>query len=177
MLETVLYIGMIAILLPASVSFVLQLEQQRGVADARTRMEQTAGLVFAQLTTDFAAADGVRVSTSTLGVNPSTFRFTDAGGTAVVIDAPTVSVAFPGGTQDVRRLRMQVGAASPVYLTDGDIDVTQWQVVALRDSANVLTGVRVSLDMAMIAATTDAYRKATFTGDTTIALSPHTIEQ
>ncbi len=176
LLETVLYIGLMMIILPSMVTFVLQLHGEELLFDARTRMEQTAGMVFSELQIALTASDAVTTSTSTLGANPSTLRFQDASGTTVVIDCPTVAVSFPGGTQNVRRLRMQTGAGPAVWLTDGEIDVTTWQVSTVRDSSGILTGLRISLDTAMVAPTTDALRSATFSGDTTIALSPHTIE-
>lgn len=176
LLETVLYIGMLMVALPTMVSFVLQISQQDLLFDARTRMEQTAALVLNELQNTIAAADAIRTSTSTLGVNPSTVRLTDDNGDAVVIDCPTVAVTMPGGnTQNVRRLRMQTGTSAPVWITDGEIDVTKWHVSAVRDSANTLTGLRIEFDMAMIAPSA-TQRNATFTGDTTISLSPHTIE-
>lgn len=176
LLETVLYIGMLMVALPTMVSFVLQISQQELLFDARTRMEQTAGLVLSELQNTVVAADAVRTSTSTLGVNPSTLRLTDGNGNAVVVDCPTVAVTMPGGnTHNVRRLRMQTGVSPAVWLTDGEIDVTKWQVSTVRDSANTLTGLRIEFDTAMIAPSA-TQRNATFTGDTTISLSPHTIE-
>lgn len=176
LLETVMYVGITMMVLPFMVNFVLQVHDEQELFDSRTRMEQSAGLLFAELSQELTAADAVRTSSSTLNANPSTLRFTDANGNAVVIDRLTVAVTFPGGTQNVNRLRMQVGTAAPVYLTDGEIDVTEWKVVALRDSSNVLTGLRISMDYAMIQPGADAYRKAAFAGDTTISLSPHTVE-
>lgn len=177
LLEVVLYIGIIMIILPAMVAFVFRLQGQQSLFDARTRMGQSAEAVHSVLTRTIVSADAVRTSTSSLGVSPSTLRFLGADGVAVVLDSPTVSATLPSGAvQDVRRLRMQVGAASPVYLTDSDIDVTSWRVDAVRDSADVLTGLRVELGFAMLAPTVSPLRTATFTGTTTFDLSPQTIE-
>lgn len=177
LLETVLYIGVFMVAMPMLVSFIVQVHRQSNLFDTRTRMEQTAGLVFADLADLVTSADAVRVSTSTLAANPSTLRLTDADGALVVVDCPTVAVDFAGTTQQVRRLRMQVGANPAVYITDNDLDVTEWQVTAIRDSAGVLTGLRVNMDFAMVNPTGDAYRSATFAADTTLPLSPHTTEQ
>lgn len=176
LIETVIYIGLIVITLPAFVIFILHTQSQYVLFDARTRMEQTAALTFSELQTTFTAADAITTSTSTLGVNPSVLRFQNASGNTVVIDAPTVATAFPSGMQNVRRLRMQVGASPAVYLTDGDIDVTEWQVSAVRNSVGTLTGVRVNIDFAMLGATNGVYRGSTFSADTTFGLSPHAIE-
>lgn len=176
LLETVLYIGLMMIVLPMMVTFILRLHERQTLFDARTRMEQTAAVVLHELQTTLTAADAVTVSTSTLSVNPSVLHLTDGNGALVVIDAPTVSTEFVGGTQNVLRLRMQTGTNPAVWLTDSDIDVAQWHVTTLRDSASVLTGLRINFDMAMIAPAGDVNRSAAFAGDTSIALSPHTIE-
>lgn len=176
LLEVTLYIGLLAIVLPASVIFLLRVREAQENYDARLRMEQTAAIVRSELNTQIAAADSISVSTSTLNAAQSVLRFTDDSGTTIIIDAPTTTYAFPGGNQSVKRLRMQIGANPAFYLTDPEIDVTEWRVQVVRNSDNDLTGLRISLDMAMLNAGTDAYRQAEFEGDTTIALSPHTIE-
>ena len=177
LLEVVLYIGMLMIVLPAMVMFVFHLQGQQGLFDARMRMGQSAEAVRGVLTDTLVSADAIRTSTSTLGVNPSTLRLMDVDGVTVIIDCPTVSVTFPSGNaHDVRRLRMQIGAADPVYLTDTDIDVTSWRVDVVRDSASVLTGLRVNLAFAMVTPTAGVLREATFSGTTTFDLSSQTIE-
>jgi hypothetical protein len=174
-LETVLYIALLAIILPAMVVFLLQIEIEHVTFDARTRMEQTAALSFSELQTTLTAAKAITTSTSTLGVNPSVLRFQDASGTTITIDCPSVSVTLPGGTQSVRRLRIQTGNSPAVYLTDSDIDVSNWQVTAVNNSKGLLTGLRFNVSLIMLGVTQGVYRGANFTSDTTISLSPHTI--
>ena len=175
LLETVLYIGLLAIILPAMAVFFLQVQLQHVAFDARTRLEQTAALTFSELQNNLTAAQAITTSTSTFGVNPSILRFKDVSGATVVIDCPSVSVVFPGGSQNVRRLRMQTGAAPAIYLTDSDIDVTSWQVTTIKNSADVLTGLRFNVNFALLGATKSVYRKAAFKSNTTISLAPQTI--
>ncbi|HCC83362.1 TPA: hypothetical protein DEP96_00770 [Candidatus Uhrbacteria bacterium] len=175
LLETVLYIGLLAIILPAMAVFFLQVQLQHVAFDARTRLEQTAALTFSELQNNLTSAQTITTSTSTLGVNPSILRFTNSAGATVVIDRPTVSTSFPSGSQNVRRLRLQTGTAPAVYLTDSDVDVATWQVSTIKNSANILTGLRFSVNFALLGATQSVYRKATFTSDTTISLAPQTI--
>ncbi len=175
LLEAVIYIGLVALILPVMVVFILQVQMQHVALDARTRLEQTAALTFHELQTDITSANTITTSTSTLSTNPSVLHFTNSTGSAVTIDCPSVSTVFAGGSQNVHRLRMQVGAAAAVYLTDYDVDVTTWQVETIKNSANVLTGLRFSLKYALLGATKDVYRSANFTGQTTISLSPQTV--
>ncbi|MCR4311873.1 MAG: hypothetical protein NUV56_01180 [Candidatus Uhrbacteria bacterium] len=176
LIETVLYIGLLAITLPYMTSFLIKTQSEHRMFDARTRMEQTAGLVFQDLNYSLTKADSISITTSTLDVVASTFTFHDDAGTLIMIDCPTVSTSFLSGTQNVRRLRYQSGTGAATYLTDSDIDVTEWRVTAIRDSSDVLTGMRISLDLAMLGTDGSPYNDATFAGDTTISLQPHTIE-
>lgn len=176
LLETALYIGLIAITLPFMSSFLIQTQAEQQMLGARTRMEQSASLVMHEMTYALTKADGISTSTSTLNSDASVFRFHDDTGTTITIDRPTVIVNFTSGTQNVRRLRYQRGADPAVYLTDDNIDVTEWRVVAIRDSANVLTGVRISLDLAMLASNGSPFRNSSFSGDTTVSLQGHTVE-
>lgn len=176
LLEMVIYIGLLTIAVPGAVAFLLRLQQSHIQSDARMRMEQTAAVVLSELQNKITAANSITTSSSTLNTTHSTLSFIDDTGTTIVIDAPSTTATFPSGTQTVRRLRVQIGASPAIYLTDPEIDVTEWRVVALRNSDGDLTGLRFNMDYAMLHADLGAYRDATFTGDTTIALQPHTIE-
>lgn len=177
LLETVLYIGVISIVLPTFTIFVLHVWQQQIKFDARMRLEQTSALVFLELSHDLTEADAIQVSTSTLGTDASVLRFKDKDGTAMVIELVSTTISFSGTNQTVRRLRLTRGSNTPVWLTEPEHDVTQWRVDVVRNATSVLTGLRVSFDAALINNTNKIYRDATFAGDTTFALSPSTLEQ
>ncbi|KKW30498.1 MAG: hypothetical protein UY72_C0011G0010 [Candidatus Uhrbacteria bacterium GW2011_GWD2_52_7] len=175
LLETVIYIGLLAITLPYMTSFLLKTQSEHQVFQARTQMEETAGILLSQLSYDISGADDISTSTSTLGTDDSALKFHDDFGTLITIDRPTVAVNFESGSQNVRRLRYQHGNDPAVYITGDAIDVTQWRVVAVRDSTNTLTGVHISLNLAMLNPGTP-YRNAAFLADTTLSLQPHTVE-
>ena len=177
LLETVMYIGVISIVLPTFTIFVLHVWQQQIKFDARMRLEQTSSLVFLELSHDLIEADAIQVSTSTLGTDTSLLQLQDKDGTAMVIDTVSTSINFSGTNQTVRRLRLTRGSNTPVWLTEPEYSVSQWRVDAVRNASNVLTGLRVSFDAALINNTSKIYRDATFAGDTTFALSPSTLEQ
>lgn len=176
LLETMLYIGIIAIVLPAFTLFILHIWEEQIGFDARMRLEQTASIIFLEATQEITEADAIQISTSTLGTDASIFRFTDKDGENVVIDSTSTVISFSGVNQTVHRLRMQQGAEAAVWLTDPEQDVTQWRVEAVRNTTNTLTGIRISLDAELINSAGKVYRNASFAGDTTVALSPHTSE-
>ncbi|MEK9155467.1 MAG: type II secretion system protein [Patescibacteria group bacterium] len=176
LLETMVYIGIFSVVLPAFTIFVLHSWQQQIGFDARMRLEQSTSLIFLEVSNSLTEADAILVSTSTLATDTSILRFQDANGAAVVIDVSSTTVNFSGTNQTVRRLRLQRGSSTPVWLTEPEHDVTQWRVEVVRNTTNVLTGLRVSLDAQLLNTSGNVYRNATFAADTTFALSPHTIE-
>lgn len=177
LLEMVLYIGLFMIVVPSFTLFIVHIWQQETGFDARIRLEQTAALIFLEATQSITEADAITLSTSNLGTDASTLRFTDANGSAVVLDTSLESIDFNGTTQSVRRLRLQRGGNPAVWLTDPEQQVTQWRIDAVRNSAGTLTGLRFQFDAELLNKTSNISRNATFAADTVIALSPHTIEQ
>ncbi len=96
-------------------------------------------------------------------------REIDNSGATVAIDLVTIG--------PVRRLRFQRGADPIVYLTPADIDVVVWRIEAVRrDSDEKLTGLQLDFDLALLNPDATPYRGVSFQGETTIALSPQTIE-
>lgn len=177
LLETILYIALLAIIFPPTVAALLRLSQETSLFDVQHRMDAQAGTILSQMTTDVTRAASVSTSQSTLGANPSTLRFTDATGLTVIVDRPTTTVTLPGGNQTIRRLRMQRGSTASFWLTDPDIDVSSFTVQAVRNASSVLTGLRLHLSAVMPnAAANSPYRSASFVADTTVVLQPQTIE-
>ncbi|HBR80957.1 MAG: hypothetical protein UX09_C0009G0017 [Candidatus Uhrbacteria bacterium GW2011_GWE2_45_35] len=142
LIETVVVIALLIIVLPITIFSLVRLGRDSAYFSLRQRISSSANLIFSELSNELTSAQFFSVSTSTLGVNPSTFIFTDQDGLIVTIDRPTDTVAFPGGNQEIKRLRLTRGP-EVVWLTDADVDVTNWMVQAVRDSSNNLTGIRI----------------------------------
>lgn len=177
LVETLIYIGLLVVILPPLVIALVRVTRQVSLLDIRNRIQTSAALISSQITSDVTQASQIKVSTSTLGSSPSTLVFLDAAGQSVTIDRPTETVSFPGGDQVVRRLRMTRGASPAFYLTDPDVDVSAWQVDLVRNSANVLTGLRFHVDISTVnQSVTDPYQNARFSSDFTVDLQPHTIQ-
>ena len=177
LLETILYVAIIAIILPPTVSSLVRLSQETSLYDIRFRMDSQAEMVLSRLTLDLTQAASVSTSLSTLGADPSALRFVDSAGQTVIVDRSSTTVAFPGGNQTVRRLRMQRGSSAAFWLTDPDIDVSSFTVTAVRNATAVLTGLRIHLSAAMPAAAgVSPYQQADFVADTTVGLQPQTTE-
>lgn len=177
LLETMIYIALFVMIIPTFTLFIMHVWQEQINFDGRMRVEQTASLIGLELQQAIAEADAITTSTSTLGSDSGVLRFRDAENIAVVIDVVTTVISFTGTDQTVHRLRMQRGTDAAVWLTEPEQDVLQWRVDAVRNDANALTGLRIGLNVELLSSdAATPYRNAAFDADTTIALSPHTIE-
>ncbi len=175
LLETVIYIGLLSLLLTSTVVFSLGLLQKVDVIDSRVRMEEKADLVLDELSNEITQAQSVNITGSTLGVAGSSLVFVDASGVSVTIDRASDSVDFPAGAQSVNRLRIQRGAVAD-WLTDGDISVESWNVQAVRDSSTTLTGLNIELYLDLLNDDGSVFRQAQFDASTTISLNGQTSE-
>ena len=176
-IETVLYIGLIAIILPTMFLSLVYTTRIISLLDVRHEIALSSTTILSLFTKEVSEAQHIRTSLSTFGSNPSTFVYVDSLGVLVTIDRPTVSVTLPGGNQTVRRLRMQRGASASFYLTDPDVDVVSFQADPVRNSSGVLTGLRIHLDLDHTAQSVpDPLQKAQFVSDVTLDLQPHTTE-
>lgn len=176
LLETVLYVAILIIALPALLMFTLQLQQEQGLIAARSRMEQTEALVGSQMTYELTQSDAIDITGSTLGVDSSVFVFQDDIGTVITIDRTTDNITFGETLQAVNRLRYKKGAEPAIWISDPDLDVTQWNVQAVRDSSSNLTGIRIQYQIEMLNPGGSPFRNVSVSSDSTIVLQPHSIE-
>lgn len=177
LVETLVYIALLALILPPLVISLIRVTRQVSLLDIRNRINTTTTLVSSELTKDLTEATQIRVSQSTLGSSPSTFVFLDSTGQVVTIDRPSVVVSYSGGNQITHRLRMTKGSSPSIYLTDPDLDVVSWQVDTVNNSSSVLTGIRFHLDLATgNQSLTDPFLQARFVSDFTVNLQPQTIQ-
>lgn len=175
LIETVLYIGILSIILPALTLFLLNLSLQFRVMDPRVRMEQKASIIHEQIQNELVSAYAINTTASTLGIDDSILVLVDKDGQTVTIDTADDLVSFPGNDVVVRRLRYQRGATPAIWLTDADFEIDEWIVYEVRDSFGTLTGLRFLLGMRLLN-NDDVYRNTEFGSGSTIELQPHTGE-
>jgi len=175
LVETVVVIALLIIILPVTVSSLIRLGRESAYFSLLQRINSSSTLIFSELSNELTSAKSFNVSTSTLGVNPSLFVFTDKNDAVVTIDRPTATVTLPGGDQEIYRLRLSRGT-EVVWLTDSDVDVTNWTVNVVRNSSNVLTGIRIQATFAAANKENLPLRNAELSTDFTIALPSSVIE-
>ncbi|MCR4314420.1 MAG: hypothetical protein NUV84_04205 [Candidatus Uhrbacteria bacterium] len=175
LIETVLYIGLLAVLVPSFVTITLGFIQKSDAVDPVIRMEQKAALVFSEMANELARAQSVNVTASTLGVEDSSFVFVDEDGESVTLHREADTVSFVGGDQQVERLVWETAVASQ-WVTDADMEVETWNVSIVRDGDGVLTGVNVLLTLQVLNADGSPLRELALTTQTTIYIRPYTTE-
>lgn len=175
LVETVVYIGLLAIILPFIFGFFISLTEQSNSIDPRVRMQQKASVLFSLMNYEITSSESIDITNSTLETDTSTFIFVDDNGDTVTIDSPQEVIDFTGNSQTVQRIRLQRGVSSAVYLTDEDINVTKWNIQPVRDSGGILSGMNIEMTFRMLEPT-GVYRGTSFDSETTISLQPQTAE-
>ena len=108
-LETVLYIGLFAVIIPAATIFFLQFTQTSDLSARRAQIEQTAGIAISHFNTELARANAWNMSGSTLGSVSSILVYTNHAGESVTIERVQDTIDFDGTPQQVGRLRATEG--------------------------------------------------------------------
>lgn len=175
LIETVLYIGLLALILPSFVLFTLGFLQKNNDVDMRIRMEQKASLLLWELEEELTSATTLNITASLLERENSSLIFLDASGNPVTLDRPSVAVMFPGGEKTVQRLRMTRNTESE-WITDADMSVENWFLEPVRNSSGILTGLRVSLTLQTLNEDGNVIGDEQWSSTTTMHLLPHITE-
>lgn len=176
LIETVIYIGILAIVLPSLIILLISVTQKVTRADARIRIAQTIAALQTQLNHELLEALSINMSTSILGINPSTLRFTSQSGEIITLDRQATTVTFGDTQQTINRLRWQRGVNASLWLTDPNLHVFLFSVDPIRDGTNTLRGLRINIGIELINTSVTQERSATWSSSTTTSLSPSTTE-
>jgi hypothetical protein len=175
LVETILYVGLLAVIVTAFVGLLSQLVVIQARTSTGGRLAENAAIALHFVSTDLPRAQSVNVSGSTLGSQASVLRYTNADGTAVIIDTVVVPITFSGVVQNVRRLRYQAGGVTS-YLTDTEVNVVTWQVDDARTTTSDLSGLNIVLEVEILNEQATGYRQGTVRHQTTIGLTSLTAE-
>src|SRR3989339_896504 len=173
LLETVLYIGLLAIVLPLLTGFFLQFAQRHSVVDFRTRAEHQAAQIFTMLSFELGQANAIDVTNSTFGSTDSVLVFTDTDGLSVTLQNPTSLEQIGGEEQTIRRLQFERDGNMAYFLTDYRAQVPVWNVEAVRNNEGLLTALNITLEIETFDSSTTLFESARTSMQTTIALQPY----
>ena len=174
-LETVLYIGLFAVIIPAATVFFLQFAQTNDLSARRAQMEQAAGMTISHMNTELARANAWNITGSTLGSVNSVFVYTNHVGESVTIERALDTVDFDGTPQTVGRLRTLVGADPAEWITPPQINVVVFQLDEVENSLGATAGLNIALELFMLNPSGGPFRGAEFASQITFALRPATI--
>lgn len=175
LIETVLYIGLLAVLMPTFVIVTLGYIQKSDIVNPRIRMEENAATLFSELHSQLTQAQSIVVTVSSLGSDDSSFVFVDVNGATVTMSRVTDTVTFVGGDQDVERLAW-ITASGSEWITDADMSVDAWNVSVVRDEDGILTGVNFLITVSVLNPDGSPFRDISFSSDTTVQLQPYIVE-
>lgn len=175
LIETILYIGLLAVLMPTFVIVTLGYIQKSDMVNPRIRMEEKAATLFSELHSQLTQAQSIVVTASSLGSDDSSFVFVDANGTTVTMSRVTGTITFVGGDQDVERLAWTTASGSE-WITDADMSVDAWNVSVVRDADGTLTGVNFLITVSVLNPDGSPFRDISLSSDTTVQLQPYIVE-
>lgn len=169
LLETIIYIGLLAIILPLSVTFLINIRniQQRNINE--WRVEDTSSLLLSELKIELSEATAIDISNSSLDSEFSSLVYQDRNNDTFTLQVENDSFLIHNETHDINRLR-KVGDSSQ-WLTPDQINITRWGIEPIRDEyRGTLTGLRLMIEIS-------PYNQATQQDDptpliTTIYLTP-----
>lgn len=176
LLETVIYVALLAIVLPMTMMFFLRTWAHVDRLDPRLEIEQTAGSLFSLLSFEVSSAQQIHSGSSRFADDAGKIELVDDEAQVLTIESVQDTIDFSGTLQNVQRVRLVRGAGAPVWLTDRKIDVERFRFDPIRDSGGLLTGLRLDVSFTQINKDADAFRKSSFEQTTALWLSPHTIE-
>lgn len=169
LVETMVVIALLIIILPVTISTLIRLGRESAYFGLLQRINSSSNLILSNFSNELTSAKSFSISSSVLGVNSSTFIYVDKDNNTVTIDRPLATVTLPGGDQEIHRLRLSRGTET-VWLTDSDIDVTNWTVDIVRNSSGVLSGLRIQTTFAAANKENLPLRNAELSTDFTITL-------
>ena len=175
LVETIIYIGILAVVLPAMVLLLIGMTEQTQLIDTRARIEQRAATLQTEIARSLVSATAVDVTQSVFGSPEGKLVYINDAGETITISNKSTDVFFSNGPKTIQRISYIRGANEEVWLTDPDMNVTSLQFDAVRDSSMTLTG--INLDFSIELSNPDSvYRSANFSASSTTALQGQTIE-
>lgn len=175
LLETVIYIAIVAIILPALALFIINVVGRQEQLAERIQISQTTALVVDELRYEVQEAQYVSITGSTFGVNPSSLRFTDRNGVVNTVTAVNSTYTADGKSHTVKRLQLTQGAVTS-FMTGNEVTVDTFTVNYVRNSAGDLSGLNIDLVVKPLATATTAQSALTLTLSTTIWLNSYVQE-
>lgn len=176
LIETVLAVSIFLIVLPILLRLALSSVQAYQTIESKIRYEETVGLIFLELENQITGAKSIKISASNLNIDNGKLVFINNNSKTITIERPDTTLSFPNGDLIVHRLSYQADANPPFWLSDANIEVASWKIEAVRNSTDVLTGLRFHIKLQQLNPSFET-QPLSYETTTTMALQGQTIEQ
>lgn len=176
LLETILFIALVAIILPALALFVINLIERQDRLSTQLLVRQSAALAFQEMQQEIQLAQAISLSTSTVSSDTSSLSYVDGSGVLRTIRYATDTFTASGTNRTIGRLQASSGGQD-TWLTTSDLTVTVFRVDPVRNSEGVLTALNIALTLSPHVVENSSQTASVLVLDTTISLLPYATEE
>ncbi|MBU4315364.1 hypothetical protein KJ673_03080 [Patescibacteria group bacterium] len=154
LIETVLYIGLIMILLPSMVLILLAVEKNQAHSSTHMFIEQTSAILFSEFSNELLDAYSINTTSSTFDSNQSELVFQKSQ------NSPVFGLAFETDTVEIGSVEYNIGRIKysdleDHWLTPEQISVTEFRIEPVRNNDGDLTALNIKLELSPLAVSTE----------------------
>lgn len=173
----IVYMALLAIILPALVLFFLNTTSNYSKLDVKSRITNSTSVILSTVQYQFKNAISFNTTDSLLGVENSKLVFQNKNGDNLILESVTTTAFFVENGQIIKRLRLVDETASTTeWITDPDLNVDLWRVYAIRNSSSTLTGLEIELKIEGASVSESGFNSNSFDVLTTINFDSNVLE-
>ncbi len=177
LIETIIYMGILTILLSAFLGILTQMLTVHARNSQRSRLAESAWTALNTLIVNLETANAVTSTSSVYDTDLGLLVFKNADGVDITVDTEVQTQNINGNIFDVNRLRYVVsGAGHTTYITDSDVEVWLWEITPVRNADGILTGLNLSLGIEVMNRQAFGYQQGRILYTTTVHLNSQTQE-
>lgn len=175
LIETLIYIAILALVLPAISLFMVNTISRQHQITARIDIEENSAMILDELRYELQHAQSIQISTSTFNTTSSVLRFTDRAGIATSILVVNDTYTGEGQSRIIRRLQSTRSGVTQ-WLTDNNVAISSFFINPVRDTSGDLTGINMSITLEPHVMTTSEQQAEALTLSTSVWLPTYVQE-
>lgn len=176
LIEMILYIGIIAILVPGIGLFTTYTTQRQQNNAQHLSIQATAESMFGWMRYELQHATAIIPSQSVFNTTTSSLRFIDRGGVTTTVTTAPDTYTAEGQQRTISRVR-KTHASTNEWLTGNDITVSAFTMNPIRTTTGTLVGITLEISIAPHVLNSGAATSQVFTTRTSIWLPAYVQEQ
>ena len=175
LIELVLYMALIAILMPMIVLMLLQVYKNQQHVYTRTEIENTAAVVLADIEYEITHASKIISSTSTFDSDQSVLVFRNSDNQLQRYEYATDNIELSGTLYNIGRLRLFDGLDR--WITSENLAITKFRVEPARNDDSDLTGLNIQIEISPLSTETTIDQANILELSTSIYVPVHIVEE